>query len=47
MVYLDYVVTEVCAPNDQDCEWIEADGAITIERGARKQTIKVKGGCGC
>jgi hypothetical protein len=47
MVYLDYVVTEVCPPNDQECEWIEADGTITIEQGARKQTIKVKGGRGC
>jgi len=48
MVYLDYVVTEVCGPkSDKFCEWKEADVTITIQRGKRKQTIKVKGGCGC
>lgn len=48
MVYLDYVVTEVCGPkSDKFCEWEEADGTITIQRGKRKQIIKVKGGCGC
>jgi hypothetical protein len=48
MVYLDYVVTEVCGPKSvKFCEWEEADGTITIQRGKRKQTIKVKGGCGC
>jgi hypothetical protein len=48
MVYLDYVLTEVCGPtSDKFCEWVEADGTITIQRGERKQTIKVKGGCGC
>ncbi len=45
---LDYVVTEVYGPkSDKFCEWEEADGTITIQRGKRKQIIKVKSGCGC
>jgi hypothetical protein len=48
MVYLNYVVTEVCGPKSPKyCEWEEADGTVTIQRGERKQTIKVRGGCGC
>ena len=48
MVYLNYVVTEVCGPKSpENCEWEEAVGTITIQRGNRKQTIRVRGGCGC
>jgi len=44
---IDYVVTGVCAPNDESCEVINLDATITVERNGSKQQIKASGLLGC
>ncbi len=42
-----YITTKMCAPNDEACEVTDYNATITVSKGARKQTVKLKGGCGC
>ena len=46
-VFAAYVTTRMCKPNDEDCEATEYDATVAVTKGARKQTIKIKGACGC
>jgi hypothetical protein len=46
-VTLDRVITSVCAPNDESCEFTGYDATITVQNGKEKQVIKSTGGCGC
>ena len=46
-VRIDYVVTNVCKPNDVECESTGYDVKITIQKGSQNQTIKAQGYCGC
>ena len=45
-VRMDIVVTSVCAPNDEACEFTGYKATITVSKGSRKQTVKAAGGCG-
>ena len=45
-VRVDFVVTGLCPPNDEGCEVIYYDAAITVTRGTNKQLVMVKGVCG-
>jgi hypothetical protein len=42
-----YVVTRVCAPNDENCESTGYNVTFVVKKGARSQVVKAKGGCGC
>lgn len=42
-----YVTTRMCKPNDEDCEATDYDATMTVTKGRRKQTIRLKGACGC
>jgi hypothetical protein len=45
-VRVDFVATEVCSPNVEDCEATSYDATITVIRAPGRQVVKVKGGCG-
>lgn len=42
-----YITTRICAPNDENCEVTDYAATFTVSKGSRRQTIKLKGGCGC
>lgn len=42
-----YITTRLCQPGDENCESIDYNATITVTKGGRKQTVKLKGGCGC
>lgn len=44
---INYVVTSICSPDDENCEWTGMDATIILENGESKTIVKVKGGCGC
>ena len=44
---IDYVVTGVCDPKDEDCEVIYIDATIIVERNGSEQRIKTSGLLGC
>lgn len=44
---IDYVVTGVCDPKDENCEVIYLDATIIVERNGSKQQIKTSGLLGC
>lgn len=46
-VRINFVVTSVCAPNDEQCESDSYNATIIVTRRNQKRTIKVVGGCGC
>lgn len=47
-VRLDLVATSVCPPAyDRKCAGESYDVRLTVIKGARRQTIKAVGGCGC
>lgn len=45
-VLLNYVVTGACAPDDESCEVIPYDAAITITATSSKQNLRAHGICG-
>jgi len=45
--HIDYVVTGICDPKDEDCEVINFDATITVERHGGKQQVKTSGLLGC
>jgi hypothetical protein len=45
-VRMDIVVTSVCAPHDEQCEFTGYKATVTVSKGSRKQTVKATGGCG-
>ena len=45
-VHMDIVVTSVCAPNDEQCEFTGYKATVTVSKGSRKQTVEAVGGCG-
>ena len=45
-VRMAIVVTSVCAPTDEGCEFTGYKATITISKGNRKQTVNAVGGCG-
>lgn len=47
-VLMDLVATSVCPPAyDPECAGESYDVRLTVIKGARRQTIKAVGGCGC
>jgi hypothetical protein len=47
-VLVEYVITSVCAPNDESCEVTGHSGTITVTKDSRMQKLtKLTGGCGC
>jgi hypothetical protein len=46
-VRIDYVVTRVCKPNDEDCEATAYDATFSVTNHGRKRVIKSRGYCGC
>lgn len=45
-VRMDIVVTKVCDPYDESCEFNWHKAVITVTRGNRTQTVEAVGGCG-
>lgn len=45
-VFAVYVTTRMCKPNEEDCEATDYDATVTVTKGERKQTAKLKGACG-
>ena len=46
-VRVDYVVTRVCKPNDENCESTGYAATFSVTNGGRKWAIKGRGSCGC
>lgn len=42
-----YVTTRLCKPNDENCESTDYDATFTVTSSGRKETLRLKGGCGC
>jgi hypothetical protein len=42
-----YVVTRVCAPNDENCESTGYDVTFVVKKGSKSQVVKAVGSCGC
>ena len=42
-----YVVTHVCAENDENCESTDYDVTFVVKKGPRSQVVKAVGSCGC
>jgi hypothetical protein len=43
----NYVVTRVCAPNDENCESTDYDVTFQVKKGSKSQLVKASGYCGC
>jgi hypothetical protein len=46
-VQIDYVITRICKPDDEQCESTDYDATFTVTKAGRKRVIKAKGVCGC
>jgi hypothetical protein len=46
-VQVDYVVTDICDPKDQECEVTSYAATITVKRGSSQQVVKAVGSSGC
>lgn len=46
-VRADYVVTQVCKSNDENCESTSYAVTFSVRNGGRKRVIKGRGACGC
>jgi hypothetical protein len=46
-VHILYVTTKICQPDDESCESTEYRASFTVRKGARQQTMRLKGSCGC
>lgn len=46
-VRIDYVVTRICKPGDEQCESTDYDATFTVTKAGRRRVIKAKGVCGC
>ena len=46
-VVVVYITTRLCKPHDEDCESADYDASLTVMKGGRRQTVDLKGGCGC
>ena len=46
-VRIDFVVTRICKPGDEQCESTDYDATFTVTKAGRKRVIKAKGVCGC
>jgi hypothetical protein len=46
-VQVDYVITRICKPDDEQCESTDYDATFTVTKAGRKRVIKAKGVCGC
>lgn len=42
-----YVATKVCGRNDESCESTDYSATLVVKKGAKMQTVKAVGGCGC
>ncbi len=48
IVVVEYVVTSVCDPQDESCEFTGHSGTLTVIKDSRIQKMtKLTGGCGC
>jgi hypothetical protein len=45
-VRVDYVITSVCAPGDENCEAFGYDARITVTRRSGKVVLQARGICG-
>jgi len=46
-VLIVYTITNVCLPASPYCEMTGYDARVTVIKGARRQSIKLEGACGC
>ena len=47
-IHMSFVATGVCpGPYDPECVANSYDVTVTASRGARRQTVRAEGGCGC
>lgn len=46
-VRMNFIVTSVCALNNESCESTGYNVTITAVKGNRRQTVRAVGGCGC
>lgn len=46
-VYVLYITTRVCKPDDEQCESTDYNATFTVTMGPQKQILRLKGGCGC
>lgn len=42
-----YVVTRVCAANDENCESHDYNATFVVRKGGRVETVRATGNCGC
>ncbi len=42
-----YIVTKVCAPEDENCESTSYSVTFVVTKGRQSQTVKAVGSCGC
>jgi hypothetical protein len=45
-VLVRYVVTELCAPEDESCEVVTYDAVLTVAMGSAKTAVRAHGICG-
>jgi hypothetical protein len=46
-VLIVYTITRICLPASPNCEMTGYDARVTVIKGARRQSIKLEGACGC
>jgi hypothetical protein len=46
-VLIVYTITRICLPVSPYCEMTGYDARVTVIKGARRQSIKLEGACGC
>jgi len=46
-VQADFLITRVCGSKREKPELIECTATVTVKKGGRKETIPVRGTCGC
>jgi hypothetical protein len=46
-VRIDWTVTSVCGPDDEDCEAVGVEASITASRGEVQHNLRATGSCGC
>jgi hypothetical protein len=46
-VRADYVVTDICKPDDESCESTGYTATFTVTKNGRRRIVKAEGGCGC
>ena len=46
-ITVDYMITNVCQPGDEKCEFTGMDATLKASQGKKTQIMRLSGGCGC